>query len=564
MFCLPFSSVKASENTITTLEPSTEVFNKKVYLLIFNPRLANGKTLVEEKGWYNTDSIVQNAIDSFKRSSNGRLNYTITTRNEITDYWPMKEDGFTYDETSYNAALGGSPHDPDTIAYDNPYISGHNTGIFNDPTFDLCTKINNNEIDEVWIFGGPKFGIWESNSVRGPNAQEGFSINGKSYSKTTCNKLVPIMGGNYEAVPYNFVHNFGHRAEAIMVQQLGYRQAIKSDWDKYVINAGSIEYYQNQYYKAGCGTIHIPPNSTSDYMYDAHEPVQSYCQYFFENYPNISDISNNTTPISCEAWECNDLKYYEWWFNHLPNKTGKKSDGTLNDWWKYFVDPALANAKAKLAIYRNGTFYLKNGLYGGNANVTAAFGIATDIPVMCDWNGNGTKTVGVYRNGTFFLKNSNTGGNADITINFGITGDKPICGDWDGDGIDTIGVKRGNSYYLRNTNTSGNADISFLYGLDTDKPVVGDWNGDGKDTIGIVRNANWYLRNTNTSGNADLVVNYGSSTDVAVVGDWNNDGIDTIGIFRNGTWFLRNSNSSGIADSTVSYGTTNDIPFVWR
>lgn len=60
------------------------------------------------------------------------------------------------------------------------------------------------------------------------------------------------------------------------------------------------------------------------------------------------------------------------------------------------------------------------------------FGNATDIPLVGDWNGNGTDTIGVYRSGTFYLKDTLTGGAADITFNYGRAGDIPLVGDWDG------------------------------------------------------------------------------------------------------------------------------------
>ena len=53
-------------------------------------------------------------------------------------------------------------------------------------------------------------------------------------------------------------------------------------------------------------------------------------------------------------------------------------------------------------------------------------------------------TVGVFRpsNGLLYLKNSNTTGFADIAINYGLGGDYPVVGDWDGNGTATIGIYR--------------------------------------------------------------------------------------------------------------------------
>jgi hypothetical protein len=212
----------------------------------------------------------------------------------------------------------------------------------------------------------------------------------------------------------------------------------------------------------------------------------------------------------------------------------------------------------------NGFVYIRNTNDTGIANSEFFYGIASDIPISGDWNGDGVDTVGIYRNGQFFLRNSNDTGNADINFAFGAPGDLPIAGDWDGDGIDTIGLVRGNLIFLRNSNSTGAPDISFAYGSASDLYIAGDWNGDGIDTIGCFRPTNGfvYLRNSNTTGVADIEFFYGIAGDKPVAGDWNADGIDTIGIVRSNGWFLRNTNTTGFADLQFTYGTPTDVPIV--
>src|SRR5215208_6762014 len=71
-------------------------------------------------------------------------------------------------------------------------------------------------------------------------------------------------------------------------------------------------------------------------------------------------------------------------------------------------------------------------------------------------------TIGLYRPNinTFYLRNSNTTGPPDITVPFGANGDIPIVGDWNGDGTTTVGLFRptGATFYLRNTNSTGSPD----------------------------------------------------------------------------------------------------------
>ena len=55
---------------------------------------------------------------------------------------------------------------------------------------------------------------------------------------------------------------------------------------------------------------------------------------------------------------------------------------------------------------------------------------------------------------------------------YGNPSDVPIVGDWDNDGSDTVGVVRGVSRYLRNSNTAGVADVSFDFGNTGDVQLV--------------------------------------------------------------------------------------------
>ena len=200
------------------------------------------------------------------------------------------------------------------------------------------------------------------------------------------------------------------------------------------------------------------------------------------------------------------------------------------------------------------------------------------IPIAGDWTGTGAVTIGLYSTtqSVFYLRNSNSGGIADTTFVYGpakiapgSTADIPIVGDWDGNGTDTIGLYDPTTsvFYLRNSNSSGFADVIFAYGPANGGlvPIAGDWNGDGTDTIGLYdpRASVFYLKNSNSSGFADTVFAYGAANTgpplsgaVPLVGDWNGDGTDTIGLFNatSSVFYLRNSNSSGFADITMTYG----------
>jgi hypothetical protein len=212
----------------------------------------------------------------------------------------------------------------------------------------------------------------------------------------------------------------------------------------------------------------------------------------------------------------------------------------------------------------NGLLYLKNKNDTGFADIALNYGLGGDYPVVGDWDGNGTVTIGVYRNGYFYLRNQNTIGFAQIVFPFGTPGDQPIAGDWNGDGVDTIGVFRPTNaqFFLRNSNSEGPPDVAFFLGNPGDVGLAGDWNNDEIDSTGVFRPSNGviFLKDTNDSGFANYALNYGLPGDQPVTGDWDGDGDDTIGVYRGGQFYLRDENTNGFATNIFGLGIPGDMP----
>jgi len=84
---------------------------------------------------------------------------------------------------------------------------------------------------------------------------------------------------------------------------------------------------------------------------------------------------------------------------------------------------------------------------------------------------------------TWYLKDANTDGWANVsTVRFGSTDSSwiPVVGDWNGDGTDTIGMysRTQKTWYLKGGNTDGWGDVTTVrFGsVDTNwLPVTGDW-----------------------------------------------------------------------------------------
>jgi hypothetical protein len=208
----------------------------------------------------------------------------------------------------------------------------------------------------------------------------------------------------------------------------------------------------------------------------------------------------------------------------------------------------------------SGTWYLRNAVGPGGPDAGQfPYGGAGWLPVVGDWDGNGTTTVGVVDPGsaTWYLRNSNSPGGPDAATPFpyGLPGWVPVVGDWNGTGHTGIGMfdPATGTWYLRNEDGPGAPDAGvFPYGGAGWLPVVGDWTGSGRTTIGVVdpRTMTWYLRNSNSAGGADIApFPYGGVGWQPVVGDWTGGGKTTVGVIDpSGVWYPRNSNSPGGPD----------------
>lgn len=205
-----------------------------------------------------------------------------------------------------------------------------------------------------------------------------------------------------------------------------------------------------------------------------------------------------------------------------------------------------------------------SGNVNGAAAASVPFGQVGDVPLACDWNGDGVSTLGVFRQGVFFVTDVPGGGTAEQVFAFGQAGDQPVCGDWDGNGTETVGVFRNGIVFLRNSNTTGIADGQFGFGQRGDRLVAGDWNADSFDTVGVWRAGVFHLTNSNLRPTTDATVAYGSPGDLPAVGDWDGNGSDTLGVVHRGVFHLRNDWVSGVGQLSFGFGDPGDVPIVGR
>lgn len=214
------------------------------------------------------------------------------------------------------------------------------------------------------------------------------------------------------------------------------------------------------------------------------------------------------------------------------------------------------------------TLYYTNSLTAPATNIAQAFGKPGDVPLACDFNGDGSSTGGVYRSSdsTFYIRDSTKPGAALRTVKLGAPHDLPVCGDFNGDGTDTVGVFRPSTarFYLLTTptRTSASGLVQVQLGGVGYRAVVGDWNGDHKDTVGVydAKRADFYLVNSLSPGAPRLKYHFGIGADLPIAGDWDGNGSDTYGVQQSGNLFAVTNTLGGRTSVYTRFGLAGDLP----
>jgi hypothetical protein len=193
----------------------------------------------------------------------------------------------------------------------------------------------------------------------------------------------------------------------------------------------------------------------------------------------------------------------------FQNQGGITTKPVIGDW--------DGDKRDSIGVWRYGNFTLTNIHTPGiisQVDYNFSFGPAADhiTPVAGDWDGDGKDGVGVYDNstGSFYLRNSLDSGQADIVITGQGSGLVPLTGDWNGDGRDQVGEYSQQTGYFYHYNSAGSLYIPpYRYGgAGTSTPAVaGDWDGDGSSGIAIIQTDSerdrFLYKNTLSGGNAD-------------------------------------------------------------
>lgn len=291
----------------------------RVLVLNYDPVLESqgGVRLHEYAGWQDPRELADAYIRDVRAKSGGFVDQVIVEWQD-RDEWPDKLDGFRYTDATYLDALAtGNWHMPDRLHYSR--LVNRNG---------LAERVSRGDFDEVFLFGAPYFGYFESR-MAGPNA---YWVNSPGMPWVPSTRKFILMGFNYERGVAEMLHDVGHRIESILTHVYGsWNPAMppQHDWDRFsrydLIDPGN----------AAIGNTHFPCNGAADYDYGNPNPVPSTADDWLENWPNLTGA---TRMIDASEWGATHRGYMRWFFDHLPRREGTASDGRELNWWKYVYD----------------------------------------------------------------------------------------------------------------------------------------------------------------------------------------------------------------------------------
>jgi hypothetical protein len=288
-----------------------------VLAVVFDPRIPSrgGVPLHRALHWQDPVTLAEGYIADLTDCSQGYVRYQIADWQDI-DAFPLKQDGFRYTADSYLACRARQDlwHEPDRVDY---------YAILRD--FDIPWRVDSGEIDEVWLFGFPYAGFWES-TMAGIGA---YFCNSPPLRAPWTARIFVTMGFSYERGVGEMLENFGHRVESVMYHVYG-------SWDHRETHAWNrFSLYDHVAPgRAGCGNVHFAPNSTRDYDWGNPRSVLSSCDDWLD-YPALT---GRRRMVNRDEWGGGEIRaHHRWWLKHLPRAPGR-TQGKLNNWWAYAVD----------------------------------------------------------------------------------------------------------------------------------------------------------------------------------------------------------------------------------
>ena len=292
-------------------------------MISFDPLVdpARGERLTQRLGWKRVADLTAGYIQDVSEVSGGLVQYQVVGQ-LVADEFPVKADGFRYTAASYlDVAAHRAPgHEPDWVDY-HRIISEYRLG----------ERVQSGEVDEIWLFGFPNSGFYESRMV----GRGAFWCNAPPLGGTdSFARRFVVMGFSYERGVGEMLEDLGHRAESILAHISERSPGVRGLWQRFT------RYDRAAPGQAEVGTVHFAPNSERDYDWGNRRPVPSRCDAWREFPP--AEIQPRV--VTCSEWGNGDTRlHHRWWLSHLPKASGT-TDGFSNNWWQYIIrvdDPLL-------------------------------------------------------------------------------------------------------------------------------------------------------------------------------------------------------------------------------
>jgi len=313
-----------------------EVMTPRAFVIVYDPIMnrSTGERLTQRMGWDKVDQLVAGYIADVEECSGGLVKYRVVGRVDV-DEFPVKTDGFSYTPETYMDVMEGRAqgHSPDFMDY-RPLLDRQR----------LIERVTAGEFDEVWLFGFPWGGFYESRMV----GKGAFWCNGPAMEGAdNCTRRFVIMGFSYQTGVGEMLEDLGHRSETTLAHLFGsddfWRWAYDRNRTPKTTNVGRLNllerflcFDQIAPGKSNVGTLHYAPNSPADYEWGVATPVPS-CADDWYQFPNLPDPPNYRT-MTTQDWGGGDIRaHHKWWFKHLPKAAGSMR-GIRNNWWHYIID----------------------------------------------------------------------------------------------------------------------------------------------------------------------------------------------------------------------------------
>jgi hypothetical protein len=203
--------------------------------------------------------------------------------------------------------------------------------------FDLCVKIQQGLVDEVWIWESGTGNAWEW-VTNGPNWSWTWGSN-----VPNCGKTVTTLNYNYQREIDVAFESFTHRLEGAFMTH--YPCDFYTDtwpwinWPNRCQGLVSDHYgfvarpFSGNDFVGVCGDSHHPPNilDSREYIYNDSTYANSICEDW--QWDGTSQVKN----INCMEWECTHRGFHIWWMQNLPgygNNNRDRNGNLMPDWWE--------------------------------------------------------------------------------------------------------------------------------------------------------------------------------------------------------------------------------------